>query len=210
MGVYVTNLPLEYAKEDILIQPEYFGQYGKIRKTAINTKPLNNSASGLSTSGGGHNANQQQQNRSASASAYVTFANEKGYDAYHAILAADGAFLGGRHIKAAFGTTKYCSLFLRDIECTNKACMYLHEIGSPEDSFSKEDMIAGKHLLRELPAGIPPAVVYQTAPDFRPVLPPPGTMTRLAQAQRRAGEGQGGRHGGKDQQRSGGRNAGAQ
>ena len=169
--VYVTNLPLELSKEEILNRSEYFGQYGKIRKIAINTRV----PTGVTINS----------KNGPSASAYVTFANDKGFDAYHAILAADGALLGGRHIKAAFGTTKYCSLFLKDVECSNPACMYLHKVGSDEDSFSKEDMQAGKHLLRELPVGIPPAVRYITHPDFVPILPPPGSCTRQLQAQQR-------------------------
>ena len=52
--VYVTNLPLEYAKEEILSRPEFFGQYGKIRKIAVNTK-VNTATSNNS------NAAQQQQ-----------------------------------------------------------------------------------------------------------------------------------------------------
>lgn len=165
--VYVTNLPPEFAKEDLLARPEYFGQYGKLRKIAVNA---NRAAA------------------SGAMSAYVTFAREGSLDAYHAILAADGAQLGGRTIKAAFGTTKYCSLFLRDQECTNKACSYLHEVGPAEDSFTKEDMAAGKHLLRELPAGSAPATVMDLGKDFRGVLPPPGTNTRAQSAAQRRGQ----------------------
>ena len=163
--VYVTNLPLEYAKEEILVKPEYFGQYGKIKKIVINSS---------------------RPTVAGCVSAYVTYEKTNGYDAYYAILAADGASLGGRYIKTAFGTTKYCQLFLKDQECPNKACMYLHEIGSPEDSFSKDDMAGGKHLLKELPPGAPPPQPFNGGPDFKPVLPPAGTHTRQLIMQQRA------------------------
>ncbi len=183
--LYVTNLPVECAKEELLARPEYFGQYGKIRKIAINNRVPPTGAAAAAAAA-------REKTKVNSASAYVTFANEKGHDAYNAILACDGAMLGGRQIKVAFGTTKYCSLFLREVECTNKICMYLHEVGAPEDSFSKEDMAAGKHLLRELPVGAPPPTPYNGGPDFRPVLPVAGTNTRQLLAQGRGGGGGGG------------------
>jgi hypothetical protein len=45
--------------------------------------------------------------------------------------------------RASFGTTKYCSFFLRNLPCTNPECMYLHELGGDRDSFTKEDMALG-------------------------------------------------------------------
>ncbi len=89
--LYVTNLPLEYAREDILARPEFFGQYGRVKKIAINNRqPPGPSANAIA-------ATSRPQGNSASA--YVTFANEKGHDAYNAILACDGAMLGGKQLK---------------------------------------------------------------------------------------------------------------
>jgi hypothetical protein len=89
--LYVTNLPVEYAKEDVLARPEFFGQYGRVKKIAINNRQPVGSSTNASASTSRHVG--------SSASAYVTFANEKGHDAYNAILACDGAMLGGRQLK---------------------------------------------------------------------------------------------------------------
>jgi hypothetical protein len=43
--------------------------------------------------------------------------------------------------RASFGTTKYCSYFLRGIQCVNPECMYLHDYGDEEDTFNKEEII---------------------------------------------------------------------
>ncbi|KAG4940682.1 hypothetical protein GYH30_044473 [Glycine max] len=44
--------------------------------------------------------------------------------------------------KACFGTTKYCHAWLRNMPCSNPDCLYLHEIGSQEDSFTKYEIIS--------------------------------------------------------------------
>lgn len=43
--------------------------------------------------------------------------------------------------RASFGTTKYCSYFLRGVACANPDCMYLHDYGNEEDTFSKEEIV---------------------------------------------------------------------
>ncbi|OMO67561.1 hypothetical protein CCACVL1_20453 [Corchorus capsularis] len=43
---------------------------------------------------------------------------------------------------ACFGTTKYCHAWLRNVPCSNPDCLYLHEIGSQEDSFTKDEIIS--------------------------------------------------------------------
>lgn len=45
--------------------------------------------------------------------------------------------------RASFGTTKYCTYFLKHIPCTNPDCMYLHELGDEAVSFTKEEMAVG-------------------------------------------------------------------
>ncbi|KAM0002151.1 putative CCR4-NOT transcription complex subunit 4 [Helianthus debilis subsp. tardiflorus] len=52
-----------------------------------------------------------------------------------------GFVLEGRPLKACFGTTKYCHAWLRSMPCTNPDCLYLHEFGSQEDSFTKDEII---------------------------------------------------------------------
>jgi hypothetical protein len=125
--VYVTNISLNIAKADLLKKEEYFGKYGKIKKIVVNK---NNVYSG-------------PQGRSVSA--YVTYFREQ--DAASAIADVDKKVLDSRVLRASFGTTKYCSYFLRSVRCPNPDCMYLHELGTEDDSFTKEDMSQGKHLL---------------------------------------------------------------
>jgi len=125
--VYVTNLALSAAKEETLRKPEYFGKFGKITKTIINRNNIYSGPQGPSVS------------------AYVTYLQNR--DAYSAIKATDGTVKDGRLLRASFGTTKYCTYFLRNARCPNPDCMYLHDIGRDIDSFTKQDMAQGKHLL---------------------------------------------------------------
>ena len=54
----------------------------------------------------------------------------------------DGTPLDGRILRACFGTTKYCNAFLKYQPCNNPDCLYLHDIGRDNDSFTKEEMLA--------------------------------------------------------------------
>jgi CCR4-NOT transcription complex subunit 4 len=45
--VYVIGIAPEVASEDILKQPEYFGQYGDLQKVVINTNNVYNSTRGV-------------------------------------------------------------------------------------------------------------------------------------------------------------------
>lgn len=51
--------------------------------------------------------------------------------------------LSSSPLRASFGTTKYCTFFLRGTQCSKPDCMYLHELGEEEASFTKEDMQQG-------------------------------------------------------------------
>lgn len=42
--------------------------------------------------------------------------------------------------QASLGTTKYCSYFLKSMQCPKPDCMYLHELGDEAASFTKEEM----------------------------------------------------------------------
>lgn len=121
--VYAVGLPASIASEDILRKPEYFGQYGKISKIVINRA--------ISGDAG----------RRASASAYVTFAHKE--DTLACILALDGFYLDNRNIRASYGTSKYCSAFIKSVRCNNPECTYLHEMGAAEDTFTKQEIQAG-------------------------------------------------------------------
>jgi hypothetical protein len=53
--------------------------------------------------------------------------------------------------RASYGTTKYCSYWLRGLVDPNPDCLFLHDVADEADSFSKEDMMAGYACL---PAGV--------------------------------------------------------
>ncbi|XP_056166237.1 uncharacterized protein LOC115670873 isoform X2 [Syzygium oleosum] len=122
--VYIVGLPLNLADEDILQQREYFGQYGKVLKVS-----MSRTATG---------AIQHFPNNTCSV--YITFSKEE--EAIRCIRSVHGYVLDGRPLRACFGTTKYCHAWLRNAPCTNPDCLYLHETGSQEDSFTKDEIIS--------------------------------------------------------------------
>ena len=75
--------------------------------------------------------------------AYLTFQSSE--SALKAILFKNESPWEGRLLRCSLGTTKYCSRFLRGLECTNTECMYLHELGSAEQSFDQVEMNEKKH-----------------------------------------------------------------
>lgn len=123
--VFVVGLSQRLADPEVLKRPEYFGKFGKIHKVVIN-----NSTSYAGSQG-------------PSASAYVTYIRSE--DALRAIQCVNNVVVDGRTLKASLGTTKYCSYFLKSMQCPKPDCMYLHELGDEAASFTKEDMQAGKH-----------------------------------------------------------------
>lgn len=117
--VYAVGLPPW--SEETLRRPEYFGQYGKIAKIVMNRS--------------------QAAAPRATASAYVTFVHKE--DTLACILALDGFYLDNRNIRASYGTSKYCSAFIKNVRCNNPDCTYLHEMGADEDTFTKQEIQAG-------------------------------------------------------------------
>jgi CCR4-NOT transcription complex subunit 4 len=120
--VYVTGLTPTVREDELLKtlrKPEFFGQYGNILKISISSRK--------GTDG---------QNQSLGV--YVTF--EKQDDAARCIQAVNGSQNGDRVLRAQLGTTKYCSAWLRHEQCTNRQCMFLHELGDEEDSYSRQDL----------------------------------------------------------------------
>jgi len=122
--VYVVGLAPSISTAETLRKPEYFGQYGKIAKIVINRNHPGNSDP-----------------RRATASAYITFAHPD--DTLACILAVDGFYHEGRNVRASYGTSKYCSAFIRNVRCNNPDCTYLHCMGDGEDTFSKQEIQAG-------------------------------------------------------------------
>lgn len=109
----------------MLKKHDYFGKYGKIHKVVINPSTTYAGIQG------------------PSASAYVTYVHNN--DALRAIQNVNNITIDSRQIKTSLGTTKYCSHFMKNQQCPKGDCMYLHELGDQEASFSKEEMHLGKH-----------------------------------------------------------------
>jgi RING/Ubox like zinc-binding domain len=125
--IYVVGLPPSIANEEMLRRPEYFGQYGKLAKVVFNRSQM------IPGDGGDP--------RRASSSAYITFQYNE--DTLACILALDGFYLDNRTIRASYGTSKYCSAFIKHVRCSNPDCTYLHEMGATEDTFTKQEIQAG-------------------------------------------------------------------
>lgn len=127
--VYVTGLSPN-SQEDQLLQTlrgdQYFGQYGKIIKIVVSKA--------------------KDMSHPHSVGVYVTY--ERKDDAASCIAAVDGSKNGERTLRAQHGTTKYCSAYLRGETCTNRNCMFLHEPGEANESYSRADLSAlnaGQH-----------------------------------------------------------------
>ncbi|CAN1249402.1 CCR4-NOT transcription complex subunit 4, partial [Linum perenne] len=108
----------------LLQRREYFGQYGKVLKVSMSRTPT-----GV-----------VQQFPNNTCSVYITYGKED--EAIRCIQSVNGFVLDGKSLKAYFGTTKYCHAWLRNVPCTNSDCLYLHEVGSQEDSFTKDEIIS--------------------------------------------------------------------
>lgn len=87
---------------------EFFGQYGIITKLIVNKNKIYNT--------NGPNG--------PSYSAYITYSNCQ--ESSLAILSIDNSIVHNHLLRASYGTTKYCSNFLKGLECMNKDCLYLH------------------------------------------------------------------------------------
>ncbi|KAK6361522.1 transcriptional repressor general negative regulator of transcription subunit 4 [Orbilia blumenaviensis] len=123
--VYVTGLNPRIKEEDLLQTlrgDQFFGQYGRIHKIVVNKRT----------------ADKAPTERSAGMGVYVTFTRKE--DAEKCIAAVDGSQNGERILRATYGTTKYCSAYLRNEHCPNKNCMFLHEQGEEVDSFTRQDL----------------------------------------------------------------------
>ncbi|XP_072994426.1 uncharacterized protein [Typha latifolia] len=123
--VYIIGLPSNLCDESILEHREYFGQYGKVLKVSISR----------STSATG-----QQAPVNGTFSVYITYAREE--EAVRCIQAVHNFVLEGKSLRACFGTTKYCHAWLRNMTCSNPDCLYLHDEGCQEDSFTKDEIIS--------------------------------------------------------------------
>ncbi|KAM3415383.1 hypothetical protein BST61_g8910 [Cercospora zeina] len=135
--VYVTGLS-PTSQEDQLLQTlrgdQYFGQYGKIIKIVVSKA--------------------KDPSHPHSVGVYVTYEHKE--DAASCIAAVDGSKNGDRTLRAQFGTTKYCSAYLRGENCTNRNCMFLHEPGEANESYSRADLSALNAGSSQQGSGRPP------------------------------------------------------
>ena len=126
--IYVIGLSASIANKEKLSKWEYFGQYGTIIKIVVNRNKAYN----------------QNNPHGPSFSAFVTFS--KPSEASIAILSLDETKIENHLIRASFGTTKYCSFFLKGIECTNKDCLFLHKIAEESDIIKRGDLNSNKTI----------------------------------------------------------------
>lgn len=122
--VYIINLPSTASEESTLLSPLYFGKYGKIVK--IHVSP-------------GH-----QSNLDLTYGAYLTYSNEE--EAAVCIRACHDFILDGKKLSVTYGTTKYCSYFLKNSRCPKNECVFLHSLASNADTIFREDMANTKHI----------------------------------------------------------------
>lgn len=102
---------------------EYFGQYGNITKIVVNKGKAYN-PNGLN---------------GPSFSAYITYSTMQ--EASLAILAIDNFEVNDHLLRASFGTTKYCTFFLKNCDCPNKDCLYMHNLAEDGDIVNKVKFI---------------------------------------------------------------------
>ena len=129
--VYVIGLSSSVADREKLHKFEYFGQYGSIIKIVVNKNKAYN----------------QNNPNGPSFSAYVTFS--KPSEASIAILSLDETLFDNHLIRASFGTTKYCSFFLKGVECNNRECLFLHKLADENDIIKRGDLIANKNIFAQ-------------------------------------------------------------
>ena len=119
--VYCVGLPPTLSSQSALLDPRAFGQYGKITKVIVNKASGSNGGQGTS--------------------AYITFAHA--LDALCCVLCLDGFYAHSRSVRASYGTSKYCSAFVKGMRCSNPDCTYLHALGGEDDTFSKQEIQSG-------------------------------------------------------------------
>ena len=149
--VYVTGLTPTVREDELtktLRKPEFFGQYGNIQKISISNRK------------GGEGQN-------PSLGIYVTF--EKPEEAERCIRAVNGSVNGDRVLRAQLGTTKYCSAWLKHEQCTNRGCMFLHERGDEEDSYTRQDLSSMNSIHTQRP--VSSASSSRSAPRQQPPTP---------------------------------------
>lgn len=103
----------------ILRDNDHFGKYGKILKIFVSRR---------SNAAGGFTHPQQEV-----VNVYINFLRSQ--DASACIAGVDGSLADdGTELRASWGTTKYCTAFLRGQKCLNDTCQQAHELGEEVDA----------------------------------------------------------------------------
>jgi len=102
----------------------FFGQYGQISKLSISKQPQQKDKGP---------SDQQPPN-----AAYISYSSDA--EAAECIRCVDGCWLDGRLVRAFVGTLKYCSQFVKGINCTNPDCFYLHEFDVNHERYTSEEL----------------------------------------------------------------------
>lgn len=134
--VYIIGISQKFADEAILRRQEFFGQFGCIKKIIINKRSNVSEARGA-----------DGKPMESTASAYITFATT--HEARWCIQEVDESLLDGKMLRCTYGTTKYCSFYLKNIACQNNDCMYLHVCRPFKDILTKDELINTKHKLHD-------------------------------------------------------------
>lgn len=101
---------------------DHYGKYGKIAKMFLSRR---------STATGGFTHPHQQP-----VNVYINFVRPQ--DAAACIAAVDNSTTDdGVELRASWGTTKYCTAFLRGQKCLSDSCQQAHELGEEVDSSSE-------------------------------------------------------------------------
>ncbi|KAL2354829.1 hypothetical protein BJ546DRAFT_843091 [Cryomyces antarcticus] len=153
--VYITGLSPTIQQDKLLETlrgDQYFGQYGKIVKIVVSKAK---------------DSTVPQQ----SVGVYVTFARKQ--DAASCIAAVDGTQNSDRTLRAQYGTTKYCSAYLRNETCNNRNCMFLHEPGEENESFTRQDLSSMNVISTQQPTQ-----VQTSSPSSQPAQPQPPSQSQ--------------------------------
>ena len=117
--VHIQGFPEELHDIKILSSPEYFGQYGVIKKICLVPKKASVDYY----------------------SCYITFETEE--QAAYCILAVDSIKIKNKLVRAFFGTTKYCNNFLKGYNCFNKNCKFMHHFADKNKDIVINDIKFG-------------------------------------------------------------------
>ena len=97
------------------------------------------------------------------------------------INSVDGSLNGDRVLRAQFGTTKYCSAYLRGETCTNKNCSFLHETGEDGQHTSLQNEPHGARIVPR------PPMATQATQMIPPIRPLSATQSATSQGMARQG-----------------------